>query len=143
MSNYIQDYRRQIPNNFLNVALKSALISAVFSTLISKNVHVGLTCGVLAGTVSIVTGLATPIFLKLANIVTRKNTGWKEMTWIYKSLNLLTGLAATQVLVNSLTAFRVNLLANSLFIIGSTMLIDLVIDEVTNQSRNANAAYII
>jgi hypothetical protein len=104
-------YVGQLPTNIPQAALTSSAYSFAITILLSSNIETGLAVAAIAGTVSVVSGLTMPVFRYLfAN-----NEG--NIKWYQYAATQVINLGITQLLVNSLTAYRLNLVASAFFTI--------------------------
>lgn len=132
---FIDDYIHQLPSTrkISRAATDSALYSFVLSALVSGNVHVGLATAALAATVSVVSGLTRPI-LRNAFADHRGNFAWYHRVFIS-----VINLGITQLFINSLTAYHVNLMTQVFFIIG----VQLFLNQFSTPLTDTTLTYIM
>jgi hypothetical protein len=129
---HFRDYSQQLPKDLAGAAVQSAVYSFVISALLSGNVQVGVTTGALAATVTLIGGLTMPIFREALS--SRGNMAWYE-----QAIAIVINLALAQYLINSFTAYRVNLMAGALFTVG----LNLLLHGFKDQSTHSTPSYIL
>ncbi len=127
------DYVQRLPTNIPKAAIESGVYSFVISALLSGDVHVGLVTASLAATVSVISGLTTPLFRE-AFADLRGN-----IKWYHQAVSFVINLGIAQVAINSLTKYRVNLLAGAFFTIG----LNLFLHGFRDQSTSTSPTYIM
>lgn len=132
ISDHFHDYAQQLPSNLTQAAIESAVYSFVISALLSGNVQVGIASAALAATVSVIGGLTMPIFREALS-------SHGNMKWYQQAIGIVINLAISQFLINSFTAYRVNLMAGALFTVG----LNLLLHGFKDQSTHTSPSYIL
>jgi hypothetical protein len=113
------NYAQQLPRDISKAAIKSASYSFVLSTLFSEgDIRIGVATAALAAIVSMVNSLTMPFFRKAF----ADYRG--DMHWYHQVFSCLINLGISQLLINSLIAYRVNVFANAHFNIFLTLLLN-------------------
>ena len=108
ISTTLERYSAALPKNIVHAGVKSALISFAISTVISGSLEIGTFGGVLAGTISVISGLTMPFFAKYL----AEPNG--QLKWTSFSVTQIANFGLSQILLNSLsglTGFRINLIS--------------------------------
>lgn len=108
---HIDNYYHKLPNNIPEAAITSAIFSFAITGLFTGRLDAGKTAAVLAATVSVISALTMPLF---GRFLTNRTRNQGEFAF---GVILFANLGITQVLINSWTAYRVNLMSSSLLTI--------------------------
>lgn len=131
MFDSIRSYSDQISRNIPDGMVRSGVASFVIGSLVTQNIQAGMVLGGAAATASLIHGLTAPFFRKL---FATGNTQWYQT-----AIQMTVSLGLTQVLVNSFTRFRTNLMAGALFSIGAS----LALESFQNRPVNKPMTYLV
>lgn len=109
-------YTSRLPAEIPEAGLKSGLYSFAIAILLSSNVQTALFVGALGATAAVISNLLLPLFSSAFSIDASKKLKLHHVICLQ-----VAGIALTQLVVNTFTAYRVNLFANifSLFLLNA------------------------
>lgn len=130
------EYCRQLPHNIQRAVIESAVCSFAISALLSRrdNVRIGVENGILAATVALVGSCTMPLFRRVMG----DRSGY--INWYQQAIAIVINLSLTQLLINStMTAYKVNLLFGSVFVVAA----HLILNEFGDQSTYCSHRYLL
>lgn len=111
MQKCTQNYSQNLPTNIPEAIGKSAIYSFAFATLLSGDLHRGRVIGMIAMVASAVDALTLPIFRQLFG----NQVG--DIAWYHHVAAIIVNCALTQGVINTLTSYRVDLVAASVMMV--------------------------
>jgi hypothetical protein len=99
-----------LPTNTGETIIKSGIFSFAISVLMSGNVEISLIIGGVAATASLIHALTRPII----EIIFKLKASESQIPWDPEILIMIVNLSLTQLLLNHLTPYKVNLLGSAI-----------------------------
>lgn len=127
IGSYIDSYYHQIPQGTARAVGQSALFSFVISAVMTQSVATSLVLGGIAALASTVHSCTTPVFDKLFNN--------EKVTRLEESCKIVANLAISQILINALTPFKVNILASSVLNLVVAFVLSLDSNHASTKAR--------
>lgn len=106
-----QNYSQNLPDNIPEAIGKSAIYSFAFATLLTGDLNRGRVIGMIAMVASVVDALTLPIFRQFFG----NHAG--DITWYHHVVTVVVNCALTQGVINTLTSYRVDLVAASVMMV--------------------------
>lgn len=117
-------YTRAIPANMSDLAVKSGIYSLALSTVLSGSIQSGIGSGIVAATASIISGLTLPFFRQhFASFTPNANYQSRSLNWYQYATAQVVNLVLTQILFNTTTGYRVDLISSAVIMVVGTLAI--------------------
>lgn len=126
----------KLPHDTLRTVAVSGITSFAITAVMSGNIRIGCLFGSLAALSSLVHAATRPVFKKLLD---DKPT----IKWYEEAVMMVVNLAITQTLINSLTSYRVNLIASSVLTVFISVVITRIINEKKDYSWEKGTVFIL
>ncbi|MBS4162842.1 Uncharacterized protein PRO82_000119 [Candidatus Protochlamydia amoebophila] len=124
----------RLPSDFPESLLKSGVITFAIDALIYGNAEHALAVSGTAVVATLISALTTPLFRKMFAAEQHAT-----VTWYHSAVQIATSITLSQVLINTFSQYRVNLLSGAILAIG----ISLAVDGFKNRNLNHNISVIM
>lgn len=129
IADQFQKYMTTLPAGIPEAVGKSALVSFAAASLISSDLNRGRIIGLIAVVSALVDAFTLPIFRQLLG----NQAG--NVAWYHHAVAIVVNLAVTQGIINTLTSYRVDLVASSVLMIAMSLYFHGMNDHSTRYAR--------